>query len=298
MSNMITITSDWGDKDFYAAIFKASILSLTPNCQIVDITHKIPLADFSKAAYQIKTAFPFFPEKTIHVIAVNSINNIDLPIYQTWLKSKEKTDEKDFFFTDYIAFEYNKHFFLCQNNGCLSSICSDLDQIEHIVQLPRTEKKKHLTFSVLDYYPEAVYKLLQTKDVSQIGTPYDKKKILICPNTDAIILRQTENIIKCRIKHIDYYGNVITNLKKETFMQVAKGRRKFTFYDTISKEEYKVYLSKTYEDIRSRQNDLFFVFGESQYLEFGFYQTSWKEMMANYTKNLSNIEFTIKFSDE
>ncbi len=299
MSNIITLTSDWGDMDFYAAIFKASILKLSPNCQFVDITHKIPLADFTKAAYQVQTAFPFFPEKTIHIIAVNTINNMDLHTYQHWLKSKDKSMEKDFFFTDYVAFEYQKQFFFCQNNGIITSVCPDIENIENIVQIPRTEDdKKHLTFSILDYYPTAVAKLIQSNDLNAIGTPYDKNKITTYPKIDAVNTPlQPKNIIKCKIKHIDSYGNVITNLKKDTFMQVAKGRKRFTFYTNIDKEEYKVYISKTYEDIYNTQNDLFFVFSESQYLEFGIYKTSWKEMMAHHTKDLSKIEFTIKFDE-
>ena len=44
-SNIVTLTTDFGLKDSYAAEMKAAILSIRPNTVIVDITHEITKFD-------------------------------------------------------------------------------------------------------------------------------------------------------------------------------------------------------------------------------------------------------------
>ena len=41
MSNIITITTDWGMSDSYIAIFKAMLWKYNENQRIVDITHMV-----------------------------------------------------------------------------------------------------------------------------------------------------------------------------------------------------------------------------------------------------------------
>ena len=67
---IITLTTDWGEKDYYIGTVKGSILSLMPNVTIVDISHKINHFDIEPASFVIKNCYKSFPKGTIHIIGV------------------------------------------------------------------------------------------------------------------------------------------------------------------------------------------------------------------------------------
>ena len=69
---LVTIISDFGTKDYYAALLKAHILQLNSDIQIIDITHEIDTHDIRQAAYVLNATAKSFPEGTIHVVAVNN----------------------------------------------------------------------------------------------------------------------------------------------------------------------------------------------------------------------------------
>ena len=76
---IITLTTDWGEKDYYIGTVKGSILSLMPNVTIVDISHKINHFDIEPASFVIKNCYKSFPKGTIHIIGVNSEASIETP---------------------------------------------------------------------------------------------------------------------------------------------------------------------------------------------------------------------------
>ncbi|MDB4303479.1 SAM-dependent chlorinase/fluorinase, partial [Desulfosarcina sp.] len=69
---IITLTSDWGQKDAYAGAVKGAILSKMPEVTIVDISHQVPPYEIEQAAYILKNAYPNFPKGTIHIIGINT----------------------------------------------------------------------------------------------------------------------------------------------------------------------------------------------------------------------------------
>src|SRR3972149_8419795 len=68
---MITLTTDFGLKDPYAAEMKAVILGICPNAVIVDITHEIAKFNIRLGAYVLASAVPYFPKGSIHVAVVD-----------------------------------------------------------------------------------------------------------------------------------------------------------------------------------------------------------------------------------
>ena len=76
---IITITSDWGTKDYYAAAVKGKILSMLPSATIVDVTHEIEPFNVAQAGFTLKNCYQCFPEGTIHIIAVDTIESTECP---------------------------------------------------------------------------------------------------------------------------------------------------------------------------------------------------------------------------
>ena len=53
---IITLLTDFGSQDYFAAAMKGVILSINPTAQIVDITHEIPPQDIHAAAFNLLAA--------------------------------------------------------------------------------------------------------------------------------------------------------------------------------------------------------------------------------------------------
>jgi len=71
MSNVITLTTDFGIADSFVAQMKGVIVSLFPEANIIDITHEIPPCDIGTAARLLKEAIPLYPPNSIHVGVVD-----------------------------------------------------------------------------------------------------------------------------------------------------------------------------------------------------------------------------------
>ena len=54
---IITLLSDWGDKDYYTASVKGAILKSLPDAVIVDITHNVPHFDINYASFILKNVW-------------------------------------------------------------------------------------------------------------------------------------------------------------------------------------------------------------------------------------------------
>ncbi len=71
MDKIITLTTDFGLTDGYVAAMKGVILGINPEAKFVDICHNIKPQNIFQAAFVLSTAYPFFPQKTIHVVVVD-----------------------------------------------------------------------------------------------------------------------------------------------------------------------------------------------------------------------------------
>ena len=71
MKRVITLTSDFGTRDYYVGTMKGTILGIAPDVQIVDLSHDIAKQDITQAAIILRSSYRFFPEGTIHVAVVD-----------------------------------------------------------------------------------------------------------------------------------------------------------------------------------------------------------------------------------
>ena len=71
MRPIITLITDFGQRDPYVASMKGVILALCPDAAIVDITHDVPKFDIRAGALIMAQAAPWFPKGTVHVGVVD-----------------------------------------------------------------------------------------------------------------------------------------------------------------------------------------------------------------------------------
>jgi S-adenosyl-L-methionine hydrolase (adenosine-forming) len=68
---LITLTSDFGTADGYAAAMKGVLSSDAPGATLIDLSHDVARHDVSAAAWLLLRSAPFFPPETIHLAVVD-----------------------------------------------------------------------------------------------------------------------------------------------------------------------------------------------------------------------------------
>ncbi len=68
---LITLLTDFGTRDEYAACLKGVILGLNRKAQVVDVTHEVPPQDVRTGAFVLAATAPYFPPGTINLAVVD-----------------------------------------------------------------------------------------------------------------------------------------------------------------------------------------------------------------------------------
>lgn len=71
MKGVISIITDFGERDGWVGTMKGAILRINPKAKIVDISHGIAPGDILEASLILQASFPFFPPGTIHLCVVD-----------------------------------------------------------------------------------------------------------------------------------------------------------------------------------------------------------------------------------
>ena len=228
---IVTLTSDYGIQDYYLATLRGALLQIDPQITLVDINHSIEAFDITRGAYALKNAYAHFPAGTIHIAAVNT-HYQKRPLL--------------------IATEYQGHFFLGPDNGILSIVLDGAKTPVHQLEIQPSVKD---ALAVCLAY--GVEHLLSEKPLSEIGVPIlqETQRVSLLP-----VIRS--NQILGSIIKVDVYGNLMTNIHKDDFKRVGKGRRFELFF---KRHEPIQQLSTGYSDVSLGETLCFF--NETGYLE-------------------------------
>jgi len=287
-NNIITLTTDWGIGDNYAAIFKAHLYQENPNAKIIDITHEVRKNAIIDAAFLAKTMYCYFPKNSIHIIDVNNLAFCNENEYRKKLKLKQSVDSLHF--THYLAFRYDEHYFMCENNGIISLLCNT-NEIKEIVKiLPNKTYENFHTFKAIPYWVNAATKLAKGENLLSIGEKYKIEHIELLKIPMAYNPYGQKDKIAFCCRYVDSYGNIITNLHKNFFDKIADGRTTFDFYCTQIGIKKNRKISTDYNDKFS--DEFMLLFGHSQYLEICMKYAPFAKILRAESLNL---EFTITF---
>lgn len=254
---IITLISDWGEKDHYIGAVKGAILTRIPDATIIDISHQIPPFDIEQAAFVLKNAYPDFPVGTIHIIGVS-------------------TEESDKF--GHTAIELNGHFFIGNDNGVFTLLTGN--RPEKIIELAITQDSDYFTFSTRDRFVKAAAHLAQGYPIEKLGTPKERltEKLLLKPVIDS-------SLIKGHVIYIDRYENVFTNITEPQFREVQKSRGFSINFRTYAITK----ISKSYTDVAP--GEIVALFGSTGYLEIAINQGNAAGLLGLDFKDMIRIEF-------
>ncbi len=195
---VVTLITDFGNKDYAVAAVKGAVLSTVENPQIIDISHQIEPYNVTQAAYILKNAYKSFPKGSIHIVGVES----------------EKTPENN-----HLAMFFDGHYFLGADNGIFSMIMGDL-KADKIVTI-NIHDQSAITVPVLDAFIKVAAHLSRNGTLEVIGkaTPQIRELVELRP-----VINPTGDQLVGSVIYVDNYGNVITNITRKLFNEVGKSR--------------------------------------------------------------------------
>ncbi|TBV25931.1 hypothetical protein DMZ43_08455 [Meridianimaribacter sp. CL38] len=250
---IITLTTDFGEKDHFAGAIKGAIYSELPDVRIVDISHSVSPFNVPEAAYIIQNAYSSFPKGTIHLIGIDSELNPE---------------------NKHISVKLDDHYFICANNGIMSMICAEIAP-EKIVEI-NIHDKIETNFPVLDVFVKVACHIARGGTLEVIGKVINTIK----PIRDLVpFVNDEKNQIIGSVIYIDNYGNVVTNIRRKFFESIQKTRafeisaRNYKFKEILNRYSDVVNFD-TPEDKRYDEGKGLVVFNSSGYLEIAVYRSN------------------------
>ncbi|MFV9482343.1 SAM-dependent chlorinase/fluorinase [Christiangramia sp. OXR-203] len=251
---IITLTTDFGEKDYFAGAVKGAIYNELSDVRIVDISHSVSPFHISEASYIIKNAYKSFPKGSIHIIGIDS----------------ELTPENK-----HLAVKLDDHYFICANNGILSLLASEI-RPEKIVEI-NIHDKIQTNFPVLDVFVKVACHISRGGTLEVIGKNIEQIKHL---KQFEPIINSEKNQILGHVIYIDNYGNVITNISRKLFESTGKGRpfkisaRRHNFdaiYETYS---HAINFEVEKENRKEEDGKKLAVFNSAGYIELAIYKSN------------------------
>ncbi|MEO8149678.1 MAG: SAM-dependent chlorinase/fluorinase [Bacteroidia bacterium] len=233
MKPIITLTTDWGLKDYFTGALKGALYKEIPDVNIVDISHLIAAYNILQASYTFRNAWKNFPDGTIHFIGVDS-----------------GTDPTN----GLIAIAYQQHIFIGFDCGIFSMVFEEKPTQMFRLFSDTDFTKQQLTKFLVPLLSE----LTEGKTLNELGTPIDKymERTYFVPTIEDM------HIIG-HVIYTDEYGNLVTNIEHHVF-DFVKGERNFSIH--IKSRDYTIKkISKWYDEVP--QGELLAMVNDAGFLE-------------------------------
>ncbi len=211
MAPIITLLTDFGNKDGYVAAMKGVALSVNPQLTFVDIAHEIPPQDVFAGAFILGVTHDVFPRDTIHLAVVDPGVGTERPA---------------------ILLETPQGLFVGPDNGLFTLVLAAFQQKPLAVarSLPPTlvrstvppPVKAYLlensalfrtpvshTFHGRDVFTPVAAELSMGLLPAKVGREVDTVTVFALPP----LYRPSEGVVEGHVIHVDSFGNLITNIK-------------------------------------------------------------------------------------
>ena len=250
--SIITLTTDYGLKDHFVGALKGKILSEYPEATIIDISHDIDPFNTVEASYIIGASYASFPKGTVHLIGVDLEFN------------KEN---------QHIVMQWNDHYFIAADNGILSMLSQKIVP-QKIVAINIHDRLPN-DATDLDVFVKVACHIAKGGLLNIIGK--ELKNIKQVVDLQAVIANDG-NSLKGYVIYIDHFGNVVTNISKKQFLEVAKGRP----YEIVMRTKniktilpnYSAIASSEKYEIKNYEGEKLAIFNEAGFLEIAIFRSN------------------------
>jgi S-adenosyl-L-methionine hydrolase (adenosine-forming) len=252
---VITLTTDLGIRDHYAASLKGTLLSLIPSAIVCDVSHEISPFNLMEAAFVLKSAYQKFPPGTVHLIGVDPEGG-RMPT---------------------IAMSYGGHFFVAADNGVLSLIREEGNGV--CVRVEAETGSIARSFNVQNQLAPVAAALARGEDINSIGQSVAIKEFRWGEPSF------TENSLRGVVLHIDHFGNTITNVRKDRFLEL-KGDQSFQIFIRSLRLQR---IMGSYGDVS--KGEALALFSDNGHLEIAIREGSAAQLMGIKVQDMFTIEF-------
>lgn len=189
---MIALLTDFGLQDPYVGIIKGIILRIHPKVRLVDITHQVPPQDIQYGMLCLKSAYRFFPQKTIFLAVVDP-----------GVGSQRKP----------IIVQTHEYIGVGPDNGILSPLIQNVRsyRIYEITHDQYFLKPVSKTFHGRDIFAPVAAHLAKGRRPSHFGPRRASMEKFLIPKPK---IQSRKALIQGEIIHIDHFGNLITNIER------------------------------------------------------------------------------------
>lgn len=188
---IVTLTTDFGQKDPYVGVVKGVILSRFPQALIVDLNHEIPPFDIIAGAWSLKISLPYFKSGAVHIVVVDP-----------GVGSQQRR----------IALELDDGIILAPDNGITTPF------IENAKRAYSLEKPRFFldsvskTFHARDIFAPVAAHLLSGTPLKELAVEVDKNSI---SRIEGLEPKVEPGLTEGMVVYVDRYGNLLTNIEAE-----------------------------------------------------------------------------------
>jgi len=199
---IITLLTDFGLDDPFVGIMKGVIYSINSQACVIDICHGLPSYDVHQAGFLLKTAYPFFPKGSIHVVVVDpGVGSARRPLI-VWA---------------------DDHYFIGPDNGVFSYLYATV-KVELVVEITASQYFLHpvsATFHGRDLFAPVAAHFSRGVALGAFGKPItDYARFAVPrPEVQGVFLRG-------EVLYVDKFGNLITNISVEDLEAFRGGEGK------------------------------------------------------------------------
>ena len=220
---IVTLTTDWGSRDFFVAMVKGRLCSTVPDVRIVDLSHSQQWNDPATTIGILRHGIPSFPDGTVHIIDVGC-ERIAAESSQSAAGCVP------------MLVHSRGQYIVCTDRRLLEqSLDAGCDEA---VELPLPESITSYSFLAYDLYCDVVRRLLAGESILQIGNACEPLRRRMQPQA-----QMDGDTLVAIVSGIDNYGNVNLNISYDDFERIRAGRR------FRVKIEWRSGRSEHYEDI-------------------------------------------------
>ena len=249
MRSVITLTTDFGLRDYYVSAMKAVMLGIAPEARMVDISHEIPSQDIMAGSWILKNSAMLFPPETVHTVVVDPGVGTD---------------------RNAIALEIEDQYFVGPDNGIFSFLTEEKDyKAVRLSNETYWRDDASNTFHGRDIFAPVAAHLSEGVPIENLGEPIE----------DLVTYRWTVPIadkdgLEGMVIHIDKFGNLITNIS-ESMLE-----------DVIDDQGVKIYVGNTILDTIAKtfgsvaEGEPVAYIGSSGMLEVGINKGNAQEMLS------------------
>lgn len=207
MDTIITLTTDFGTEDAYVAVMKGVIMSINPRATVIDISHHIEPQNIAQGAFVLMTAYPYFPDGTIHVAVIDpgvggARRGIVLRAQSTVFVAPDNG------LLSYSAYRATAEGW--SGRGANEQLPSGLQAFE-ITNPAYWRHPVGPTFHGRDIFAPVAAHISTGVALREFGEPVRSIHLLPPPEPEAL----GRGELAGHVLHIDHFGNVITDIQRE-----------------------------------------------------------------------------------